>query len=89
MLPIVDVLEHVLKLKHRFRIWLCPTAAFTSIPLHPAHPFQTKADRSEKELCLEDLYIYSYTPTLSALIRFRQLMKKRRILRSLTIRISS
>ncbi|KAG1824272.1 hypothetical protein EV424DRAFT_719826 [Suillus variegatus] len=77
MLPIVDVLEHVLKLKHRSRIWLCPTAAFTSIPLHAAHPFQTKPDRSGKEPCLEDLYICSYTPTLSALIRSRQLMKKR------------
>ncbi|KAG1877225.1 CHAT domain-containing protein [Suillus subluteus] len=76
MLPIVNVLEHVLKLKHGSRIWLCPTAAFTSIPLHAAHPFQTKADRS-KEPCLEDLYICSYTSTLSALVRSRQMMKKR------------
>jgi CHAT domain-containing protein/tetratricopeptide (TPR) repeat protein len=77
MLPIVNVLEHVLKLPHRSRIWLCPTAAFTSIPLHAANPFLTKADRSGKEPCLEDLYICSYTPTLSALVRSRQLMKKR------------
>ncbi|KAG2033439.1 CHAT domain-containing protein [Suillus americanus] len=76
MLPIVNVLQHDLKLKHQSRIWLCPTAAFTSIPLHATHPFQTKADRS-KEPCLEDLYICSYTPTLSALIRSRQMMKKR------------
>ncbi|KAG1814010.1 CHAT domain-containing protein [Suillus subaureus] len=76
MLPIVNVLEHVLKLKHGSRIWLCPTAAFTFIPLHAAHPFQTRADRS-KEPCLEDLYICSYTPTLSALVRSRQMMKKR------------
>ncbi|KAG1730520.1 CHAT domain-containing protein [Suillus paluster] len=71
MLPIVDVLQHVLKLQRRTRIWLCPTAAFTSIPLHAAHPFRTK------ESCLEDLYICSYTPTLSALIRSRQTMKTR------------
>ncbi|KAG1785462.1 CHAT domain-containing protein [Suillus plorans] len=76
MLPIVDVLRHNLKLKY-CRIWLCPTAAFTSIPLHAAHPFQTKPDRSGKEQCLEDLYICSYTPTLSFLVRSRQLMKKR------------
>ncbi|KIK33775.1 hypothetical protein CY34DRAFT_813374 [Suillus luteus UH-Slu-Lm8-n1] len=76
MLPIVNVLENVLKLNRRSRIWLCPTAAFTSIPLHAANPFLTKADRS-KEACLEDLYICSYTPTLSALVRSRQLMKKR------------
>ncbi|KAG2034104.1 CHAT domain-containing protein [Suillus americanus] len=76
MLPIVNVLENVLELKHRSRIWLCPTAAFTSIPLHAAHPFQTKSDGS-KEPCLEDLYICSYTPTLSALVRSRQMMKRR------------
>ncbi|KAG1732991.1 CHAT domain-containing protein [Suillus occidentalis] len=76
MLPVVNVLENVLKLKRRSRIWLCPTAAFTSIPLHAANPFLTKADRS-KEPCLEDIYVCSYTPTLSALVRSRQLMKKR------------
>jgi tetratricopeptide (TPR) repeat protein len=75
MLPIVNVLQHDLKLKFNSRIWLCPTAAFTSIPLHAAHPFRTKAD-SSKEPCLEDLYICSYTPTLSALIRSRQMKKK-------------
>jgi hypothetical protein len=71
MLIIVNVLEHVLKLTHRSRIWLCPTAAFTFFPLHTARPFQTKADHSGKEPCLED-HICSYTPTLAALIRFRQ-----------------
>ncbi|KAG1850572.1 CHAT domain-containing protein [Suillus subalutaceus] len=76
MLPIVNILEHVLKLKRRSRIWLCPTAAFTSIPLHAANPFLTKEDRSGKEPCLEDLYICSYTPTLSALIRSRRMMKQ-------------
>ncbi|KAG1873865.1 CHAT domain-containing protein, partial [Suillus subluteus] len=76
MLPIVNVLEHALKLKRYSRIWLCPTAAFTSIPLHAAHPFKTNADRS-KDPCLEDLYICSYTPTLSALVRSRQMMQKR------------
>ncbi|KAG2339505.1 hypothetical protein BDR05DRAFT_951137 [Suillus weaverae] len=76
MLPVVKVLQQSLKLKSHSRIWLCPTAAFTSIPLHAAHPFRTNADRS-KEPCLEDLYICSYTPTLSALVRSRQMMKKR------------
>ncbi|KAG2065827.1 hypothetical protein BDR04DRAFT_1107820 [Suillus decipiens] len=76
MLPIVNVLKHVLKLERLSRIWLCPTAAFTSIPLHAAHSFKTNPDRS-KEPCLEDLYICSYTPTLSALVRSRQLIKKR------------
>ncbi|KAG0691638.1 CHAT domain-containing protein [Suillus ampliporus] len=77
MLPIVNVLQHDLKLRCRSRIWLCPTAAFTSIPLHAAHPFRIKPDRSGQESSLEDLYICSYTPTLSALIRARQTMKTR------------
>ncbi|KAG1869918.1 CHAT domain-containing protein [Suillus subluteus] len=76
MLPIVIVLQRDLRVTSGSRIWLCPTATFTSIPLHAAHPFQTKAD-GRRELCLEDVYICSYTPTLSALIRSRQMMKKR------------
>ncbi|KAG1763718.1 CHAT domain-containing protein [Suillus occidentalis] len=77
MLPIVNALEHNLKLQHRSRIWLCPTADFTSIPLHPANPIRMKADGSGPEHCLEDLYIGSYTPTLSALIRAQQAMRTR------------
>ncbi|KAG1869920.1 CHAT domain-containing protein [Suillus subluteus] len=76
MLPIVIVLQRDLRVTSGSRIWLCPTATFTSIPLHAAHPFRTKAD-GRRELCLEDVYICSYTPTLSALIRSRQMMKKR------------
>ncbi|KAG1763789.1 CHAT domain-containing protein [Suillus occidentalis] len=77
MLPIVNVLQHDLKLPSRSRIWLCPTAAFTSIPLHAANPFRMNADRSGREPCLEDIYICSYTPTLSALVRARQTMTTR------------
>ncbi|KAG2071406.1 hypothetical protein BDR04DRAFT_1117791 [Suillus decipiens] len=77
MLPIVIVLQRDLRVGSRSRIWLCPTATFTSIPLHAAHPFRMKADGRTRELCLEDVYICSYTPTLSALIRSRQMMKTR------------
>ncbi|KAG2342986.1 hypothetical protein BDR05DRAFT_989973 [Suillus weaverae] len=76
MLPIVNVLEGDLKLRHRSRIWLCPTADFTSIPLHASNISRMNADCSGPEPCLEDLYICSYTPTLSALIRARQALKK-------------
>ncbi|KAG2142395.1 CHAT domain-containing protein [Suillus clintonianus] len=75
MLPIVNVLQDDLKLQRQSRIWLCPTAAFTSIPLHAANPFRSKADRSGPEECLEDIFVCSYTPTLSALIRSRQKME--------------
>ncbi|KAG2364428.1 CHAT domain-containing protein [Suillus spraguei] len=77
MLPIVIVLQRDLRVGCRSRIWLCPTATFTSIPLHAAHPFRMKADGVTRELCLEDVYICSYTPTLLALIRSRQMMKTR------------
>ncbi|KAG1763140.1 CHAT domain-containing protein [Suillus occidentalis] len=77
MLPIVNVLQHTLQLRCQSRIWLCPTATFTFIPLHAANPFRMKADCSGPEACLEDIYICSYTPTLSALIRSRQMMKTR------------
>ncbi|KAG1791975.1 uncharacterized protein HD556DRAFT_1191008, partial [Suillus plorans] len=40
MLPIVIALQCDLRVTSRSRIWLCPTAAFTSIPLHAAHPFE-------------------------------------------------
>ncbi|KAG1858020.1 hypothetical protein DFJ58DRAFT_877004 [Suillus subalutaceus] len=84
MLPIVDVLQEGPKLKFYSRIWLCLTAAFTSIPLQAAHPFRTNADHS-KESCPEDLYMSSYTPTPLALARSRQMMKKRVIPSFVTI----
>ena len=48
------------------RIWWCPTAEFTLLPLHAAGPHR-KGQRN-----LPDLYISSYTPTLTALIRARR-----------------
>ncbi|KAG1827573.1 uncharacterized protein BJ212DRAFT_1474731 [Suillus subaureus] len=77
ILPIVNVFQQDLKLKLHSRIWLCPVAVFTSIPLHAAHPFRTNADRS-KEPRLEGLCICSYMPTLSALVRSRQVQGKAR-----------
>lgn len=47
------------------RIWWCPTGAFTSLPIHAAHPYR------KGEYGLSDIYVSSYTPTLSALIRSR------------------
>ncbi|KAF8548089.1 hypothetical protein OG21DRAFT_1599543 [Imleria badia] len=48
------------------RIWWCPTGVFTSLPIHAAHPYRGKGERG-----LSDVYVSSYTPTLSALIRSR------------------
>ena len=62
--PIVDFLQTV----HLFqsRIWWCPTAEFSLLPLHAAGPYR-KGHRN-----LANLYISSYTPTLTALIRARR-----------------
>jgi CHAT domain-containing protein len=48
------------------RIWWCPTAEFSVLPLHAAGPYR-KGQRN-----LPHLYISSYTPTLTALIRARR-----------------
>lgn len=62
--PVVDrLLPHTPK---GSRIWWCPTGKFTSLPLHAAGPYQGI------ELNLSQLYISSYTPTLSSLIKSRR-----------------
>ncbi|KAG1857676.1 CHAT domain-containing protein [Suillus subalutaceus] len=66
MLPIVIVLQRDLRVTSGSRIWLCPTATFTSIPLHAAHPFRTKAD-GRRELCLEDMMKKRVTPSFVAI----------------------
>ncbi|KAG2141962.1 TPR-like protein [Suillus clintonianus] len=48
------------------RIWWCPTADFTLLPLHAAGPYEEKKDN------LSDIYISSYTPTLATLVHARQ-----------------
>ncbi|KAG2071283.1 hypothetical protein BDR04DRAFT_520543, partial [Suillus decipiens] len=47
------------------RIWWCPTAEFTLLPLHAAGPYE------KKKHDLSHIYISSYTPTLATLIRAR------------------
>ena len=51
------------------RIWWCPTSVFCSLPLHAMGPIPSSNGR---ELYFSDLYIPSYTPSLSALIESRQ-----------------
>ncbi|KAG8221724.1 TPR-like protein [Butyriboletus roseoflavus] len=48
------------------RIWWCPTAEFSLLPLHAAGPYR-KGQQN-----LADLYVSSYTSTLTALIRARR-----------------
>ena len=48
------------------RLWWCPTGKFTSIPLHAAGPYHTGEPR------LSHVFVSSYTSTLSALVRNRE-----------------
>ena len=59
----------VLKVPNKSRVWWCPTSAFCSLPLHAMGPIVSD---DGKELYFSDLYITSYTPTLSALIESRK-----------------
>jgi CHAT domain-containing protein/tetratricopeptide (TPR) repeat protein len=62
--PIVDYLQTTHP--SQSRIWWCPTAEFSVLPLHAAGPYR-KGQQN-----LPHLYISSYTPTLTALIRARR-----------------
>ncbi|OAX37752.1 hypothetical protein K503DRAFT_692777 [Rhizopogon vinicolor AM-OR11-026] len=62
--PIVEALKELIH--PRSRIWWCPTAEFTLLPLHAAGSYVKNGDN------LSHFYISSYTPTLAALIRARQ-----------------
>ena len=64
ILYIVDCL--LTACSRRLRVWWCPTAEFSLLPLHAAGPCR----KAEKNLF--DIYISSYTPTLTTLIHARQ-----------------
>ncbi|KAF8181439.1 CHAT domain-containing protein [Mycena galopus ATCC 62051] len=50
------------------RIWWCPTLDFSTLPFHAAGPF---VEEGRKKRYLPDLYVSSYTPSLSALLAAR------------------
>ena len=65
--PVIDRLRH-LQIQEQTRMWWCPTSVFCSLPLHATGPIPSDGG----ELCyFLDLYICSYTPSLSALIQSR------------------
>ena len=61
---IVNVLRTTCR--HNSRIWWCPTAEFSLLPLHAAAPCR------ECQKGVSDLYVSSYTTTLTSLIRARR-----------------
>jgi len=66
--PVIDRL-HELNIPEQSRVWWCPTSVFCSLPLHAMGPIPS--DDGMKRY-FSDLYISSYTPTLSTLIESRQ-----------------
>ena len=65
--PVIDRLRQ-LQVPDQSRVWWCPTSVFCSLPLHTMGPIPS--DDGERRYFL-DLYICSYTPSLSALIQSR------------------
>jgi CHAT domain-containing protein len=66
--PVIERLRQ-LNVPEKSRIWWCPTSAFCSLPLHAMGPIPS--DGGDKVYFM-DLYIPSYTPTLTALIESRK-----------------
>ncbi|KAG8884018.1 hypothetical protein FRB98_002659 [Tulasnella sp. 332] len=62
--PIVERLE-ALGVVRGSHIWWCPTSRLCSLPLHAAGIYRAKQPK------FPDIFISSYTPTLSALVRAR------------------
>ncbi|KAI9508831.1 CHAT domain-containing protein [Russula earlei] len=62
--PVIQRLSE-LNVPEQSRVWWCPTSAFCSLPLHAMGPIPSDDGAPRYFL---DLYIPSYTPTLSALI---------------------
>jgi CHAT domain-containing protein len=62
--PVIQRLQE-LNVPEQSRIWFCPTSVFCSLPLHAMGPIPSDVGPPRYFL---DLYIPSYTPSLSALI---------------------
>ena len=62
--PVIRKL-YMLNIPEQSRVWWCPTSVFCSLPLHAMGPIPSDAGPPRYFL---DLYIPSYTPSLSALI---------------------
>ncbi|KAH9976512.1 CHAT domain-containing protein [Russula compacta] len=66
--PVIQRLRE-LNVPEQSRVWWCPTSVFCSLPLHAMGPIRSDG---RTKLYFSDIYITSYTPTLSALIESRK-----------------
>jgi CHAT domain-containing protein len=67
--PVIQRLQE-LNVPEQSRLWFCPTSVFCSLPLHAMGPIPSDVGPPRYFL---DLYIPSYTPSLSALIESHKL----------------
>jgi tetratricopeptide (TPR) repeat protein/CHAT domain-containing protein len=67
--PVVNQLV-CLQVPKKSRIWWCPTSYLCALPLHAAGPYKKGLKN------LPDIYISSYTPTLTSLIQARSSIAK-------------
>lgn len=72
-LIVKDVVAALLSLgiMEQSRIWWCLTSMFASFPIHAALWENHTGDGKTKFMCLSDIYVSSYTPSLTALIHAR------------------
>ena len=68
-MPVIDILREN-NIPEQSRIWWCPTSVFYSLPLHAMGPILSKDNDGDKRYFM-DLYVSSYTQTLSALVQSR------------------
>jgi CHAT domain-containing protein len=66
--PVIETLRR-LGIPEQSRVWWCPTSVVCSLPLHAAGPIESDDGVTRY---FSDIYISSYTPTLSALIEARK-----------------
>ncbi|KAI0246403.1 CHAT domain-containing protein [Lactifluus subvellereus] len=66
--PVISKLRE-LNIPEQSRVWWCPTSVFCSLPLHAMGPIPSQ-DKVKRYF--SDVYISSYTSTLSALIKSRE-----------------
>ena len=66
--PVIQRLRE-LNVPEQSRIWWCPTSVFCSLPLHAMGPVRSEGPL---KLYFSDLYIPSYTPTISTLMESRK-----------------
>ncbi|KAI0252308.1 CHAT domain-containing protein [Lactifluus subvellereus] len=67
-LPVIEKL-HELGIPEQSRVWWCPTSVFCSLPLHAAGPIESEG---RVKRYFSDIYVSSYTQSLSALIESRK-----------------